>query len=119
MGSCEQTLHDRVNALLKFITCNHEFLGGQMVVHWWRCEFQNRGRSQLYVEVWVKDHLAFDTILGIEIMDHVYSCKVPTQHSDLHESCPHRYIHTCRTNNYYTESRFNFPRKECKETRII
>ncbi|KAJ8893789.1 hypothetical protein PR048_006390 [Dryococelus australis] len=105
------------------ITSNHDVFGGQVVDYCWRIEFQCRGSPHLHMVVWVKDHPNFETQEGIQINDRPRVCEMPFEDSNLGElvlKCQiHRHTHTCKTNNEYSVCRFNFPRKEWTETRLM
>lgn len=112
----------RVQALLTFLTHNHEVLGGQMKDFWWRIEYQNRGSPHLHMVTWIKNHPSFETEEGIRLLDKVVSCQLPPENTDLYKFVKknkiHRHTHTCQKKNNNT-CRFGFPRQESDETRII
>ncbi|GFS77215.1 helitron_like_N domain-containing protein [Nephila pilipes] len=61
----------RINAFMPHIKRNPGFLGGQVVDHWWRIEFQNRGSPHLNLLVWIKNEPSFDTPAGIALINKV------------------------------------------------
>ncbi|GIY13376.1 ATP-dependent DNA helicase [Caerostris extrusa] len=89
----------RVNALMKFIKNNDEVFGGKVTDHWWQ--------------------------EGKLLLDRNCCCKIPTEEEDpelyeLVKKCQiHRHTQTCTKNNTSVRCRFNFPRQECDETRIV
>lgn len=110
---------------MKFIQNNDEVFGGKVKDFWWRIEFQNRGSPHLHMVVWIENHPAFDTEEGILLHDRNCWCKIPTEEEDpelfeLVKKCQiHRHTPTCTKNNTSVRCRFNFPRQECDETRIV
>ncbi len=115
----------RVNALMKFIKNNDEVFGGKVKDHWWRTEFQNRGSPHLHMVIWIENHPEFNSEEGKQLLDRNCCCKLPTEEEDseLHDivnRCQiHRHRPTCTKNNTSVRCRFNFPRQECVETRIV
>ncbi|GIY15745.1 ATP-dependent DNA helicase [Caerostris darwini] len=114
----------RVNALMKFIKNNDEVFGGKVKDHWWRIEFQNRGSPHLHMVVGIEIHPEFDTEEGKLLLDRNCCCKMPTEEDpelyELVKKCQiHRHTQTCTKNNTSVRCRFNFPRQECDETRIV
>lgn len=115
----------RVNGLMKFIKNNDEVFGGKVKDHWWRIEFQNRGSPHLHMVVWIENHPEFGTEEGKLLLDRNCCCWMPTEEEDpelyeLVKKCQiHRHTQTCTKNNTSVSCRFNFPRQECDETRIV
>ncbi|GIY24095.1 helitron_like_N domain-containing protein [Caerostris darwini] len=109
---------------MKFIKNNDEVFGGKVTDHWWRIEFQNRGSPHLHMVVWIENHSEFDTEEGKLLLDRNCCCKIPTEEEDpelyeLVKKCQiHRHTQTC-IKNTSVRCRFNFPRQECDETRIV
>ncbi|GIY31477.1 ATP-dependent DNA helicase [Caerostris extrusa] len=87
--------------------------------------FMNRGSPHLHMVVWIENHPEFDTEEGKLLLDRNCCCKIPTEEEDpelyeLVKKCQiHRHTQTCTKNNTSVRCRFNFPRQECDETRIV
>jgi hypothetical protein len=113
----------RVTALMTFILNNDEIFGGKVVDFWWRREFQNRGSPHLHMVLWIKDHPAFDTPEGLQRIDHVCSCSLPLQDSELLDLIKKLQMHlrhdTCKKNTPNSSCRFGFPRPPCAKTRMV
>lgn len=111
----------RVNAWMSLLKSNETVLGGKMLDHWWRIEFQNRGSPHLHMLVWVENAPDFDTPEGVARIDQVVTCEL---HEDeetraLVESVQrHRHTVTCYKNGSQ-RCRFSFPRAVKSYTRII
>ncbi|GFS72913.1 ATP-dependent DNA helicase [Nephila pilipes] len=109
---------------MSHIKRNPGFLGGQVVDHWWRIEFQNRGSSHLHLLVWIRNVPSFDTPEGIALIDKVVSCSYPSEEEDpemynlVSRNQIHRHTHTCFKRKAHL-CRFAFPRKPSRETKII
>jgi hypothetical protein len=54
----------RFKAFLRYIYANNRVLGGKVVDHWYRVEFQARGSPHIHMLVWVENAPAFDTAEG-------------------------------------------------------
>ncbi|KAG5863592.1 hypothetical protein JTB14_029204 [Gonioctena quinquepunctata] len=110
---------------MKFIKNNDEVFGGKVKDHWWRIEFQNLGSPHLHMVIWIENHPEFDTEEGKLLLDRNCCCEMPTEGEDpelyeLVKKCQiHRHTHTCMKNNTLVRCRFNFPRQECDDTRIV
>ena len=68
---------------MKKINANVEIFGGNLVEHWWRIEFQNRGSPHLHIFIWIDGTPDFNSPSGIERIDHVMSCHIPEENEDL------------------------------------
>lgn len=55
----------RFNAFLKFIKAHPNLLGGKVIHHWYRVEFQARGSPHIHMLVWVENAPRFDTTEGL------------------------------------------------------
>lgn len=112
----------RVNALVRHLKNNPIVFGGQMINYWLHIEFQNRGSPHLHNVVEVENHPPFDTEEGIRMINHVCSCEMPPEDSQLHNLVVEKQVHGHRrtgTKNNNKSCRFGFPRSVCPETRIV
>lgn len=55
----------RFKAFLNYIKSNDQVLGGKLIHHWYRVEFQVRGSPHIHMIVWIKDAPQFDTQEGL------------------------------------------------------
>ncbi|XP_050337629.1 uncharacterized protein LOC126763907 [Bactrocera neohumeralis] len=75
--------------------------------------------------IWIENHPKFDSEEGKLLLDRNCCCRIPPEEEDpeLHQlvkKCQiHRHTQTCSKNNTSIRCRFNFPRQECDETRIM
>ena len=111
----------RVNAMMALLKSDDTILGGKLVDHWWRIEFQNRGSPHVHMLVWIEGTPNFDTPEGIARIDEVMTCELPDNPEMkvlINEVQRHHHTQTCYKNTS-AECRFNFPRISSKRTHIV
>ncbi len=59
----------RFRALLQYINEDNKVLGGKVIHHWWRIEFQARGSPHIHMLVWIDLAPAFDTLAGVSLFN--------------------------------------------------
>lgn len=110
----------QVNAIMSLLKSDdtvHWVLGGSLVDHWWRIEFQNRGSPHLQMLTWIEGTPEFNTLEGIAQIDEVITCDSEKK-AVVNSIQRHNHTITCYKNGSL-ECRFNFPRVSSEQTRIV
>lgn len=113
----------RVSALLVLLKNNQDIFGAKVKDFYWRIEFQNRGSPHLHMVLWLEECPGFDTPEGLQLIDKVCSCELPSEEDpdlrSLVTKCQtHRHTATCQKNST-SHCRFGFPRQECQQTKLV
>ncbi len=115
----------RFNALMKYLKKNDKILGGKIIDYWYRVEFQKRGSPHIHMLVWIKDAPAFNTPEGVQFIDNICTCNIPTD-PKLRDLVLKLQTHRCTQTCYKTlinktkkKCRFGYKLPVAEQTRIL
>lgn len=118
----------RFDALMKYVLLNGIQPLGKVRDYFARVEFQNRGSPHIHMFFWIENipnNIDSESIVQLKkyINDTIVT-GVPDQYLDpelydlVKRLQTHNHSPYC-SNNYKSKCRFNFPKKECNETKIF
>lgn len=111
----------RVNTIVSLLKSDASILGGKMIDHFWRIEYQNRGSPHLHMLAWVENTPDIHTPEGIARINEVITCELPedpVERAKIEKCQRHHCTDTCKKYNTGI-CRFNYPRQVSSETRIV